>query len=98
MDTNELRLQVGTEIRRERESQGLTLKTLAGMVGTSYTHLWKVENGKVSVGLDLLGKLADALDVPLAEIVTRATRNTPPTDADSVEHIQIEYLDVRRKP
>lgn len=64
-----MRLQVGQEIRRQRESQKLTLHKLADMSGTSYTHLWKVENGKVSVGLDLLGRISNALDVPLRQIV-----------------------------
>lgn len=87
MDTHALRLQVGTEIRRQRELQNLTLKTLAGMVGTSYTHLWKVENGKISVGLDLLGKLAEALDVSLAELISYATEGsmTPGTTAGTFE-------------
>ncbi|MBP3894229.1 MAG: helix-turn-helix transcriptional regulator [Atopobiaceae bacterium] len=72
MDRLALRLLVGREIRRRRESQGLTLQVLADMVGTSYTHIWKVENGKVSVGLDLLGRIASALDVPLRELVDPA--------------------------
>ena len=70
MDTIALRKHVGHEIRQHRESQSLSLQKLANMVGTSYTHLWKVENAKVSVGLDLLGRISYALDVPLSEIVS----------------------------
>ena len=36
---------------------------------SSYSHLWKVEHAKVSVGLDLLGEIADALDVPVCDLV-----------------------------
>lgn len=69
MDKLALRQIVGNEIRRQRESQGLTLRILADMVGSSYSHLWKVEHAKVSVGLDLLGEIADALDVPVCDLV-----------------------------
>lgn len=69
MDAMTLRLRVGRTIRWHREAQDLTLQTLSGMCGTSYTHLWKVENAKVSVGLDLLGRISNALDVPLRDIV-----------------------------
>lgn len=70
MDTMALRKHVGKEIRRHRESQNLSLHKLADMAGTSYTHLWKVENAKVSVGLDLLGRISNALDVSLSELVS----------------------------
>jgi transcriptional regulator with XRE-family HTH domain len=38
------------------------------MAGTSYTHIWKVENGKVNVGLDLLGRISNALGIPLRDL------------------------------
>ena len=68
MDGNELRIMVGEEIRRQRESQGLSLHVFADMAGTSYTHIWKVENGKVNVGLDLLGRISNALGIPLRDL------------------------------
>ena len=72
MDGNELKIMVGEEIRRKRESQGLSLHVFADMVGTSYTHIWKVENGKVNVGLDLLCRISNALGVTPRELfVTR---------------------------
>ena len=71
MDGNELRIMVGEEIRRYRESQGLSLHVFADMVGTSYTHIWKVENGKVNMGLDLLCRISNALGVPPSELFVR---------------------------
>ena len=66
---------VGREIRQQREPQSLSLHRLASMAGTSYTHLWKVENAKVSVGLDLLARISEALDVPISKIVSPQTRD-----------------------
>ena len=82
MDAMGLRIQVGREIRRQRESQQLTLHTLAAMSGTSYTHLWKVENGKVSVGLDLLGRISAALGVPLGQLFSPLLSYPSPSGHD----------------
>lgn len=87
MERMALRLLVGREIRWHRESQGLTLQVLADMVGSSYTHIWKVENGKVSVGLDLLGRISDALNVPLRELVDPTREYAPAT---AVEYELVE--------
>ena len=70
MDAVTVRQMVGREIRWHRETQNLSLHKLAAMAGTSYTHLWKVENAKVSVGIDLLARISEALDVPLSKIVS----------------------------
>lgn len=86
MDRIALRLLVGGEIRWNRESQGLTLHVLANMVGTSYTHIWKVENGKVSVGLDLLGRISSALNVPLRELVDPTRKGAPATEVEYTVH------------
>ena len=66
---------VGREIRQQREPHSLSLHKFASMSGTSYTHLWKVENAKVSVGLDLLARISEALDVPISKIVSPQTRD-----------------------
>ena len=71
MEKMALRHIVGDEIRARREAQDLSLQSLAFMSGTSYTHLWKIEKGKVSVGLDLLGRICEALDAPLYEIFAK---------------------------
>ena len=82
MDKMVLRHRVGQEIRGHRESQKLTLHKLADMTGTSYTHIWKVENAKVSVGLDLLGRISEALNVPLRDIVDPIRSNAPETSVE----------------
>lgn len=72
MDSHVVREMVGFEIRNAREAQGLTLKQLASMAGTSYSHLWKIENAQVNVGLDLLCRIVTALDASLDIIVSPA--------------------------
>lgn len=83
MDKTMLRVIVGGELRARREARHLSLQDLAIMSGTSYTHLWKIEKGKVSVGLDLLGRVCESLDLPLYELFSKVDGPT--------SNVAIEY-------
>lgn len=72
MESHTLRTLVGLEIRKQRELQDLSLHQLAAMAGTSYSHLWKVENAQTGVGIDLLCRISNALDIRLNEIFEEA--------------------------
>lgn len=69
MDSNERRKLLGAAIRRERERQGLSQRKLALMAGSNQTHIWHVENGAVSVGIDLLCRIADSLGVEVRQLI-----------------------------
>ena len=43
------------------ERQGLSQRKLALMAGSNQTHIWHIEDGSVSIGLDLLCRIADSL-------------------------------------
>lgn len=40
------------------------------MIGTSKSHIWRIENGNVGIGLDRLISLAEALEVKVRDLVT----------------------------
>ena len=60
---------MGARIRTLREQQGLSQRKLALMIGSNQTHIWQIENGTVNVGLDLLCRLADALEVNVRDLI-----------------------------
>lgn len=68
MDPNEKRRTLGEAIRARREEQGISQARLALMVGSSKSHIWRIETGRVGVGVDDLGRIADALDVTVASL------------------------------
>lgn len=68
MNTQEKRLALGAAIRSRRESQGLSQARLALMIGSSKSHIWRIETGRVSVGADDLFRIADALDIPVSKL------------------------------
>lgn len=64
----ELKTQIGRRLRRIRRMRDLTQKELANkIVGrVDYTYIGKIERGEQLPSLKVLGKLSDALAVPLA--------------------------------
>ena len=69
MDTDERRKRLGARIKALREQQGLSQRKLALMIGSNQSHIWQVENGTVNVGLDILCRLADALEVNVRDLI-----------------------------
>ena len=69
MSTDERRKRLGERIKTLREQQGLSQRKLALMIGSNQTHIWQIENGTVNVGLDILCRLADALEVNVRDLI-----------------------------
>ena len=70
MDIDQKRRELGNSIRERRESQGLSQEKLALMVGSSKSHIWRIETGKVGVGIDDLSRIAVALDTEVRNLIT----------------------------
>ena len=70
MDIEQKRLALGNAIRQRRETQGLSQEKLALMIGSSKSHIWRIETGRVGVGIDDLGRIADALDIQVRNLLT----------------------------
>jgi transcriptional regulator with XRE-family HTH domain len=60
------RLPVGREVRRWRQSRGLTLAQVGERSGLNVGYLSQIENEKAVPSLDALATIAHALDVPPA--------------------------------
>ena len=69
MDSFSHRKVLGERIKTLRESQGLSQRKLALMANTNQTHLWQIESGRANVGIDLLYRIASALDVRVQDLV-----------------------------
>lgn len=69
MDDFSYRKVLGERVRGLREAQGLSQRKLALMAGTNQTHLWQIESGRANVGIDLLYRIASALDVRVQDLV-----------------------------
>jgi XRE family transcriptional regulator, fatty acid utilization regulator len=74
-------LTVGRRLRHLRRERRLTLAALATRVGTATSTLSLVENGRREPKLSLLHRLAEALDVPVEELL----RTDPPSRRAALE-------------
>lgn len=60
---------VGERIRKARKDSGLTQNQLAARLAISYVNISQLERGERSPSVDTLQKIADALDVPVGELL-----------------------------
>ena len=60
-----VRMTVTTACRSTRLAMGMTLRTLAEAVGVTPSHIWAIEHGQANPSLDLVVRLARALDLEL---------------------------------
>ena len=66
--------QIGLTIKKFREERKLSQEVLSGLAGIDRSHLSKVELGVRSPTLNVLYKLAEAMDVRGSEILLAAEK------------------------
>ena len=69
MDNAQEKRALGSRIIAERTRRGITQRQLALMTGTSRSYLWKIEIGAADVGIDVLIRIARALDVRVRDLI-----------------------------
>lgn len=69
MDSAQEKQSLGSRIVAERTRRGITQRQLALMTGTSRSYLWKIETGAADGGIDVLIRIAKALDVRVRDLV-----------------------------
>ena len=52
---------IGKRIAEIRQAKGLSIRQLAEASGVNFANIYKIENGKYNVSIDILGKICDAL-------------------------------------
>ena len=52
---------IGKRIAEIRQAKGLSIRQLAEACGVNFANIYKIENGKYNVSIDILGKICDAL-------------------------------------
>ena len=52
---------IGKRIAEIRQAKGLSIRQLAEASGVNFANIYKIENGKYNVSVDILGKICEAL-------------------------------------
>lgn len=69
---------VGTNLRRLRTERGLSLEGLARLSGVSRAMLGQIELGQSAPTINVLWKIAKALDLPFAALMSQPQETTGP--------------------
>ena len=64
-----LRHVIGDELRRRRQDQGRTLRDVSAAAAVSLGYLSEVERGQKEASSEILLSIAEALDVPISQIM-----------------------------
>jgi transcriptional regulator with XRE-family HTH domain len=71
-------VQILENIRKNRVARHISVLNLANMVGISHSHLFYIESKKVIPSVDVLVKIAKALQIPVETLLNEAETTTPP--------------------
>ncbi len=69
MDEKELKQNIAKNIRQHRAKNKVTQEKLYELTGISQQHISNMENGQVNPSIEVLLKIAEALDVTLNDLV-----------------------------
>ena len=64
---------IGKSIAEIRQAKGLSIRQLAEASGVNFANIYKIENGKYNVSIDILGKICDALDCKI-DVISKAAQ------------------------
>lgn len=84
------------EVRRIRRALDLTQEELAKKAGLNVVTVIHVENGKTSPNVETLGKLAEALDVGIADFFPKAEASSEGGFSETEIALAQAYLEQRR--
>lgn len=69
------RLIFAQNMRQIRRLKEISQEELAFDAQISKTYVCEIERGSRAVSIDIMGKIADALDTPLAKLLTQTNNN-----------------------
>ena len=70
MDDNQYLQALGNKIHDLRKKKEMTQVELAEILHTKHTSVLRIEQGKVNSTINMLRKIAKALQVPLSELIS----------------------------
>ena len=71
-DMNELRARFGAAVRKRRHGVGWSQEELAERSGLHRTYISDLERGARNVSLETIGKIAQALGVPISDLFSES--------------------------
>lgn len=86
-------LEVGRNVKAEREKAGLSLAKLSAVTGISKAHLVRLERGEGNPSLGILSRIADAFELTVADLVGRPKLTYRPEEGDDIDSTLRAFAD-----
>lgn len=90
-NVNKINRLFGERVRALRVAEGLTQEKLAERVGVHFTYISQIERGVTNCGIEIVEKIALALDVVLPELFT-----FPQSDKDMIKRKAMIASEIRK--
>ena len=68
--TAKIGIEFGARLREIRQSKGIPQERLAELAGLDRTYISKIEKGQRNISLEIVAKLASALDIKVRDFFT----------------------------
>ena len=85
-EMKEISIHVGQKIRLYRKMKGLTIEVFAGMIHKSKATVSKYENGDISIDIETLFVIAQALEIPVNQLIDYTKEEAPAEGEGTVNH------------
>jgi transcriptional regulator with XRE-family HTH domain len=91
-------MDIGHKIRAARDKKQLTVRELGKMIGVSGSAISQWENNQTKILVNNIINLAEALDIPVLELLPEALHAAEITIRDPEERLLIERFRLMPKP
>jgi transcriptional regulator with XRE-family HTH domain len=85
-------LSIGENIRRIRKSKGITMRELAAVVGISEQGIGNYERGDREPGIDMINKIAAALDAPVHDLIGSTEDKSPIKELGRLAKVELSQI------
>jgi transcriptional regulator with XRE-family HTH domain len=89
-----MREYIGKRIAEIRQAKGLSIRQLADASGVNFANIYKIENGKYNVSIDILGKICDALGY---HVDIRQNMNEVVVTKEEIEELREKVREIEEK-
>ena len=87
---------LGSFIRMQRQLADLSLREMAAMTAVSNAYLSQIERDLHQPSLKVIGSIADALDIPTADLLRQAGVASPQGDSATSASDDSDHIDTER--
>lgn len=97
MDANDIKINLGNNIKKYRKLLNLTQEELGAKIGSESSHLAQLENGKIFISSEMLAKLCKVFEILPNKLFEFTNPNIKSSKKENIDKINIAIQDMNNK-